>query len=218
MKQKKKKKNKEEKEVKEEEKKEEKKEKKKDGKREEKEDDNKKKDKKQKNKEDNVHLMSKVDIKVGKIVDIQPNTEGDKLYNEQIDIGNGEIRKIASGLRGRVDINDLKDSLVVCILNLKERNLKGWPSHGMILCTTGKDGKIEPLRPPEGSNPGDEVFIGDLPRDPVPDKKCPWDKICKNIFVNANKQATYKDDNGELVWHTKKGDILSPTIADGTIS
>ena len=162
--------------------------------------------------------MSKVDIKVGKIVDIQPNTEGDKLFNEQIDIGNGEIRKIASGLRGRVDINDLKDSLVVCILNLKERNLKGWPSHGMILCTTGKDGKIEPLRPPEGSSPGDEVFIGDLPRDPVPDKKCPWDKVCKNIFVNDKKLAVYKDDNGELIWHTQKGNIISPTISDGTIS
>ena len=214
-------------EEKKEDKKQEKKGKKKEGKKEDKKEDkkkenkneekaNKKKDKKQNNKE--VHLMSKVDIKVGKIIDIQPNTEGDKLYNEQIDIGNNEIRKIASGLRGLVDINDLKDSLVVCILNLKERNLKGWPSHGMILCTTGKDGKIEPLRPPEGSNPGDEVYIGDLPKHPVPDKKCPWDKICNNIFVNGNKQAIYKDDNGELVWHTEKGDIVSPTIADGTIS
>ena len=220
------KKNEETKEEKDEEKKEDKKQDKKEKKKEEKNEENKneqkenkKKDKKQNNKGgENVHLMSKVDIKVGKIVDIQPNTEGDKLYNEQIDVGKGEIRKIASGLRGLVDINDLKDSLVVCILNLKERNLKGWLSHGMILCTTGKDGKIEPLRPPEGSIPGDEVYIGNLPRAPVTEKTCPWDKICKNIFVNSNKQAIYKDDNGELVWHTKKGDIVSPTIADGTIS
>ena len=68
--------------------------------------------------------MSKVDIRVGKVISIEPNPEGDKLYNEEIDIGNGEIRKIASGLRGRVDINDLKDSLVVVIVNLKKRNLK----------------------------------------------------------------------------------------------
>jgi len=178
----------------------------------------KKKDKHNQNAKEDVHFMTKVDIRVGKIVDIQPNTEGEKLYNEQIDVGNGEIRKIASGLRGRVDINDLKDSLVVCILNLKPRNLKGWQSHGMILCTTGKDGKIEPLRPPEGSAPGDMVYIGDLPREPVPDKKCPWDKVCKKLFVNDKKEATYKDDKGELVWHTDKGTVISPTIADGTIS
>ena len=177
----------------------------------------KKKEKNKQNQGGNVHLMSKVDIRVGKIVDIQPNTEGDKLYNEQIDVGNGEIRKIASGLRGKVDINDLKDSLVVCILNLEERNLKGWPSHGMILCTTGKDGKIEPLRPPQGSAPGDMVYIGDLPREPVPDKKCPWKKVCNKLLVNDKKEATYKDEK-EYVWHTDKGTVVSPTIADGTIS
>ena len=207
-------------------KKEDKKDDKKEDKKEDKKDENKenqgkkdkKKDKNQQNKGgDNVHLMSQVDIKVGKIVDIVPNTEGDKLYNEKIDVGNGEIRQIASGLRGRVDINDLKDSLVVCILNLKKRNLKGWPSHGMILCTTGKDGKIEPLRPPSDSVPGDLVYIGDLPRDPVSDKKCPWEKICNKLFVNDKKEATYKDEK-EYVWHTDKGTIVSPTIADGTIS
>ena len=162
--------------------------------------------------------MSKVDIRVGKIINIEPNQEGEHLFNEEIDVGNGEIRKIASGLRGRVDINDLKNSLVVCILNLEPRKLKGWLSHGMILCTTSKEGKTEPLRPPEGSEPGDMVYIGDLPRDPVPDKKCPWKKICDKILVNDKKEATFKDDKGELVWHTDKGTIVSPTIANGTIS
>ena len=184
----------------------------------------KKKDKKEEKKEDKkdgkkvgADLMSKLDIKVGKIVDIEPNKEGDKLYNEQIDVGNGEIRKIASGLRGLVDINDLKDSLVVCILNLKPRNLKGWTSHGMILCVS-KDGKTEPLRPPEGSAPGDLVYIGELPREPATDKKCPWDKVCHNLFVNDKKEATYKDDEQELVWHTDKGNIVSTNIVGGTIS
>ena len=201
-------------------KKEEKKEEKKEDKKQEK-----KEDKKQEKKEDkkdgkkvDYNLMSKLDIRVGKVIDIQPNTEGEKLYNEQIDFG-GEIgvRKIASGLRNLVDINDLKDSLVVCILNLKERNLKGWPSHGMILCAS-KDGKVEPLRPPEGSAIGDLVQIGDLPRDPAADKKCPWEKVCKNLVVNDKKEATFKDDEHELVWHTEKGNIFSPNLPNGTIS
>ena len=177
-----------------------------------------KKDDKKENIKEDLHPMSKVDIRVGKVVSIEPNPEGDKLYNEEIDIGNGEIRKIASGLRGRVDINDLKDSLVVVIANLKKRNLKGWPSQGMILCTSDKDGKVEPLRPPEGSQAGDLVMIGNLPREPATDKHCPWEDVCKKLFVNDKKEATYKDEKDEFVWHTEKGNIVSPTIANGTIS
>jgi methionine--tRNA ligase beta chain len=159
--------------------------------------------------------MSKLDIRVGKIIKIVPNEQGDKLYNEEIDIGNGEIRTIASGLRDFVKIEDLKDSFVVVICNLKARNLKGWKSHGMILCAETKDQKIvEPLRPPQGSNPGDLVFIGDLPREPASDKKCPWEKVCNDLFVNDKKIATYKD---ELVWKTDKGEIMATTITDGVI-
>ena len=206
-----------------EEEKEDKKEDKKEEKKEEKKDEgDKKKEKKEKNKKnekkDDLHPMSKVDIRVGKVINIEPNPEGDKLYNEEIDIGNGEIRKIASGLRGRVDINDLKDSLVIVILNLKKRNLKGWPSHGMILCTSDKEGKVEPLRPPEGSQIGDLVYIGNLPREPATDKHCPWETVAKNLCVNSKKEATYKDDKDEFIWHTDKGNIVSPTINEGTIS
>ena len=171
-----------------------------------------------KNEKKDLHPMAQVDIRVGKVINIEPNPEGDKLYNEEIDIGNGEIRKIASGLRGRVDINDLKDSLVIVIVNLKKRNLKGWPSHGMILCASNKEGKVEPLRPPEGSQVGDLVYIGNLTREPANDKKCPWEAVHDKIFVDDKKEAIYKDDKDVFVWHTDKGNIVSPTIADGTIS
>jgi len=39
-----------------------------------------------------------LDLRVGKIVEVWVNPESDKLYNEKIDLGNGEIRSIASGL------------------------------------------------------------------------------------------------------------------------
>jgi tRNA-binding EMAP/Myf-like protein len=39
-----------------------------------------------------------MDIKVGRIIDVWPNPKSENLYNEKIDIGNGEIRSIASGL------------------------------------------------------------------------------------------------------------------------
>ena len=42
--------------------------------------------------------LSQMDIRVGKIIHVEKNPESEKLYNEKIDIGNGDIREIASGL------------------------------------------------------------------------------------------------------------------------
>ena len=75
-------------------------------------------------------------------------------------MGNGEIRKIASGLKGRVPIEDLRDSFIVVLCNLKERTLKGRPFYWMLLCAIREDGSVEPLRSHVGrSEPGDQVTI-----------------------------------------------------------
>ena len=47
---------------------------------------------------DNTPSISKLDIRVGKITKAWPNPDSEKLYNEEIDMGNGEMRTIASGL------------------------------------------------------------------------------------------------------------------------
>jgi len=82
---------------------------------------------------DELPTISKLDIRVGKIVKIYPNEESDKLYNEEIDIGNGEIRTIASGLKKRIPIDVLKDSFVIVLCNLKGRKLCNYFSHGMVI-------------------------------------------------------------------------------------
>jgi tRNA-binding EMAP/Myf-like protein len=135
-----------------------------------------------------------------------------------IDMGNGEIRKIASGLKGKVPIENLKDSLVVVLCNLKERTLKGWPSHGMLLCASKEDGSIEPLKPPMGSEPGDLVSIGDFPRTPVPElnpKKNPWDDVKNELTVDAFKVAQYKKENP---WTTPRGKITVDKLDNSVIS
>lgn len=91
-------------------------------------------------------------------------------------------------------MEDLKDSLVVVLCNLKERTLCGWPSHGMLLCATSEDGTTEPIRPPAGSNPGDPITFGNYPRLPVPElhpKKNPWDTVKDELFIDESKQAAY---------------------------
>jgi methionine--tRNA ligase beta chain len=167
---------------------------------------------------EDAHPASKLDIRVGKVVSIHVNEKSEKLYNEEIDIGNGEIRKIASGLKGRVDINDLKDSLVIVLANLKPRTLCDWPSHGMILCASDANGNIEPIRPPAGSQAGDAVHIGEFARTPVAElnpKKSPWEAVQPEMTVNSSNIAVYQ---GSSQWHTDKGLITTKSVNNAKIS
>ena len=101
--------------------------------------------------------VTALDIRVGKIVKVWPHETADKLYCEEIDLGNGEVRQIASGLRPFYqDAADLQDRVVLVLCNLKKRNLVGFPSHGMVLCASNADHTaVELVVPPEGSQLGD---------------------------------------------------------------
>ena len=93
-----------------------------------------------------------MDIRVGKIVGVEKNPDSEKLYNEKIDLGNGEVRSIASGLQKMIPIENMRDQMVIVLANLKEKKLAGYPSHGMVLCAEPADGsKAELLQPPEGA-------------------------------------------------------------------
>lgn len=175
-----------------------------------------KNNKQQKKEEDTRHPVSKLDIRVGKIVSIEVNKDSEKLYNEVIDFGNGLQRKIASGLKGKIDIELLRDSMVVCILNLKERTLCNWPSHGMLLCCN-KDNSYDFIRPPTGSKPGDLVSFGNYPRQPddvLNPKKNPWDLVKDKITINDKGVAVF--DN-ESEWKTDKG-IITSKLTNSVIS
>jgi len=171
-----------------------------------------------KKEEEDVPAISKLDFRVGKIIKIFENTESDKLYNEEIDIGNGEIRTIASGLKKRINIEVLRDSLVIVLCNLKPRNLKGWNSHGMVMCASvSEEGEIEALRPPEGSQPGDLVTIGTYPRKPVAElnpKKNPFDEVKDSLKVNDNLVACF----GDAEWTTPKGKVKTSALKNVKIS
>lgn len=50
-----------------------------------------------------------MDFRVGKIIEVQPNPNSKTLYNEKVDIGNGEIRSVASGLQEYIPLEGMKD-------------------------------------------------------------------------------------------------------------
>ena len=83
--------------------------------------------------------ITALDIRVGRITKVWTHEEADKLYCEEIDVGEDEPRQIASGLRPYLKEEDLDGRMVLVLCNLKARKLAGFPSHGMVLCASNED-------------------------------------------------------------------------------
>lgn len=96
--------------------------------------------------------FDKCDLRVGKIVEVKPHENANKLYVLKVDIG-GEIRTIVSALREHFKEEELLNKEVVMIINIKPVNLRGVKSNGMVLAAE-KNGKFTLLKP------WDEGFTG----------------------------------------------------------
>jgi len=166
--------------------------------------------------------LSKMDIRVGKIIEVWPNPNSDKLYNEKIDMGNGEVRSIASGLQKNVPIEKMKDAMVVVLTNLKPRKLADYESQGMVLCAqTADKSVVEFLNPPAGSEPGDLVSFEGYKREPLavlPAKKNPWDNVAPRLVTDDNLVGCFKDEAGKNIpFTTPRGQCTASTVKSGVI-
>ena len=77
---------------------------------------------------------------MGKIVNVKRHAGADKLYVEDIDVGEEKTRQICSGLVEHVPIEQMQGAMVVVVMNLKPVTLKGEVSNGMVLAATGQEG------------------------------------------------------------------------------
>jgi len=105
-------------------------------------------------------------LRVGKIVECEKHPDSEKLYIEKIDLGEGELRTIGSGLQMFCTMDDMLSGLCVVFANLKVKKLAGVPSHGMVMCAGNDDHTaVEILRPAEGSKIGERVQLTGNPID-----------------------------------------------------
>ncbi len=98
--------------------------------------------------------FNKVDLKIGKIEQAE-KIEGTKLIILKVNIGN-EIRNIVAGLGDKYDIEELIGQLVVVVVNLQPKEIKGIRSEGMILAADSPDGPVL-IVPLEQVFPGTKV-------------------------------------------------------------
>jgi len=101
---------------------------------------------------------SKLDIRVGLVRKCTNHPESEKLLCEEIDLGEGEPRQIASGLRPHYTAEDLTGRMVLVMCNLKPRAIAGFQSNGMVLCACNSDHTVvKLLQPPQDAKIGEQV-------------------------------------------------------------
>jgi len=137
-------------------------------------------------------VPSRLDIRVGKIVEVERHPEAESLYVEKIDLGEESgPRTIVSGLVDFVPIEEMRERLVVVLCNLKPAKLKGIESRGMVLCASvdGDPKQVEPLLPPEGCAAGDRIQVegheGKDPDEQLNPKKKVWEKLAVDLKTSG---------------------------------
>ena len=100
--------------------------------------------------------FSKIDLKVGTIVNAEKVEKADKLLKLSIDLG-FETRTIVSGIALHFKPEDIIGKQVVVVANLAPRKMRGIESNGMILMAEDRDGKLHFVAPASVINPGSGV-------------------------------------------------------------
>ncbi len=88
----------------------------------------------------------KLDLRVGKILEVENHPNADKLLVMKVDIGEETPRTIVAGLKKYYSLEDLKGQEVVIFANLEPVDLRGVKSEGMVLAA-GKGEKVVFISP-----------------------------------------------------------------------
>lgn len=157
-----------------------------------------------------------LNIQVGVIRRAWKHPSADSLLVEEIDIGEGNLRQVVSGLAKYYSPDDLANRRVVLITNVKPGKLRDVMSSGLVLCASSQDHTVvEPLMPPEGTVPGERVSFSGFdgkPEDVLNPKKKQLEKITPHLITDDKGVATYKG----IPFMTSAGPCVS-SIAKATI-
>lgn len=98
----------------------------------------------------------KTDLRVAKVVECTTVEGSDKLLRLMLDVGEGRIRQVFSGIRAFYKPEDIVGKLVIMIANLAPRKMRFGVSEGKVLCASNpKDKKsVYLIEPDAGAEPG----------------------------------------------------------------
>ncbi|MDD3296254.1 MAG: hypothetical protein PHU64_02720 [Candidatus Omnitrophica bacterium] len=82
--------------------------------------------------------FSKLDLKIGKVIEVNPHPDAEKLYVLKVDIGEKVVTLVA-GIKPFYEQDSLLGKQVVVLANLEPKTLRGIVSEGMLLAARSKD-------------------------------------------------------------------------------
>jgi len=164
--------------------------------------------------EEDVRIdISRLDLRVGRIVSAKKHPDADSLYVEEVDLGEERPRTVVSGLVKFVPIEEMQNRMALLMCNLKPAKMRGVLSEAMVMCASTPE-KVEILVVPEGSNPGDRVSCEGYPGEPdaqLNPKKKIWEQVAPDLKTDGNGIATFK---GVPIVVPGKGNVKAPTLTN----
>jgi len=105
--------------------------------------------------------FAKIDLRIATIVDCQAVDGSDKLLRLTLDVGEGRLRTVFSGIKSAYRPEELVGKITIMVANLAPRKMKFGISEGMVLAASAADEKAVPgiyiLTPWPGAIPGMRV-------------------------------------------------------------
>lgn len=86
--------------------------------------------------------FSKVELKVGTVLEAEEVEGSEKLIKMQVDLGEEHPRQILAGVRKWYSPSDFVNKQVVVVVNLKPRTIMELQSQGMMLAADSANGPV----------------------------------------------------------------------------
>lgn len=105
-----------------------------------------------------IKQFAKLDLRIAKIVECTEVEGSNKLLKLMLDVGEGRLRQVFSGIKSDYSPADLTGKLTVLVANLAPRKMRFGVSEGMVLAASHADTKVDSgvyiLEPWPGAQPG----------------------------------------------------------------
>ena len=108
-------------------------------------------------KEITIEDFNKLDLRVGKIIEVKDHENADNLYVLKIDLGALGNKQVVAGLKRKYSKAELLGKKVVVIANLKAAKIRGVKSECMLLAATDAKGNPVLLIPEEEVPSGSKI-------------------------------------------------------------
>ncbi|KAK3925747.1 Aminoacyl tRNA synthase complex-interacting multifunctional protein 1 [Frankliniella fusca] len=157
--------------------------------------------------------VSRLDLRVGRIVSAKKHPDADALYVEEVDVGEDQPRTVVSGLVKFVPLEQMQNRMAVLLCNLKPAKMRGVTSQAMVMCASTPE-KVEILDPPSGCHPGDQVHVEGYTRNPDPvlnPKHKVFETVAPDLKTDSKRVATYK---GAALHVPGKGNVTAPSLTE----